>query len=287
MRATGRSFSLLVSDTKYKRPKASPSPRLHQTASKDAIVTYEPTRLHQTTAMVASHGSASSGVGGTPFGAITSAFMHGMTQMQPGLQTGMGGKMVNAGTPNGDMQVFNRKQSQASSSRIPAVTDQDDPLHAPKNKDAIDDFAKLESDMTASKKAVDAMYDAELKEKKAAAAEKKASEAAKKAAAPSVSDPVCKRPAAAPAVAPPVLRRPAAVKRPAAAMLDDIDAVASAILKLDEVQAEPRRRYYISRVHHKAYRAAINRGMSKDEACTVRSEMFRRAAVLHDEVHRG
>ena len=129
--------------------------------------------------------------------------------------------------------------------------------------------------MSAPKKAVEAIDEEERKEKKAAAAAKKKSAAAtKKAAAPSVSDSVCKRPAAAPAVAPPLLKRPAAVKRPAAAFLFDIDAFASDLLSRDEALGEPRRKYYTSKVHHKSFRVAIGRGMSKEQAVAVRSEML-------------
>ena len=130
---------------------------------------FEPARLHQTTAGAASHGAASSGFGGTPFGAMVSAFMHGMEQMQAGLLTGMGGEVGrsaagpfqhrpavgDAGTPNVSLQLFNRKQSQGSIRSV-AATELDDPSHAPTDIDdsSSDDLAKLESDMAAAKKAV-------------------------------------------------------------------------------------------------------------------------------------
>ena len=202
---------------------------------------FEPARLHQTTAGAASHGAASSGIGGTPFGA-TSAFMHGMHQMQAGRPA-----VGDAGTPNVNLQLFNRKQSQGSIRRA-APTELYDPSHAPTEVDdsGSDDLSRLEADMAASKKAV---AEEERNEKKAAAAAKKNK---RPAAAPSVSDPGDKKAA----VATPLLKRPAVAKRPAAVLFDfDIDAW--------------RREYYKSK---------LRQYTREDETLAVRA---------HNVVHRG
>ena len=90
-----------------------------------------------------------------------------------------------------------------------------------------------------------------------------------------------------PAVAPPLLKRPAAVKRPAVAVFFDIDAFASDLLSREEALDEPRRGPYIEKLRKRAFRAAIRRGMSKDDACAVRTETIKRARLFHIEVHQG
>ena len=38
---------------------------------------------------------------------------------------------------------------------------------------------------------------------------------------------------------------------------------------------------------HRSYRAAIQAGMSEDDALAVRAQMFKKAGAFHDLVHRG
>ena len=114
----------------------------------------------------ASHGVASSGIGDTPFGA-TSAFMHGMHQMQAGRPA-----VGDAGTPCMNLQLFSRRQSHVQGPpRSVAATELDDSSPAPDIDDSgKDDRARLEADMSASKKAV---AKEDRNEKKAASAAKK------------------------------------------------------------------------------------------------------------------
>ena len=66
----------------------------------------------------------------------------------------------------------------------------------------------------------------------------------------------------------------------------DIEGWAADNLDENEAAEEPQRRYFVSRLHHRAYTAAIKAGMSPEAAADMRSEITAKAGAFYDRVHK-
>ena len=132
-----------------------------------------------------------------------------------------------------------------------------------------DELAKIEAALAKSKKAV-AAANAESGDEETAIAKRPAASA--KATA--------KRPAAS---------AKAIAKRPAAAVVPgkfNIELWAAENLDKEEAAREPIRSYFISRLHHRAYKAAKSAGMSEKAACEARTLIRGKAGIFYDSFHK-
>ena len=295
----GNGFKLIVASTPYKKLKPS---RLYQTPDEDktpnqgatqpvnAVVPFQvvsPPSTHQPAAMNAG-----------PFAALMHAFMHGMQHM-------------------GSQNTFGSFTSRHSGAASPPVQPESDiPLIDPENSGDDDELAKIEADFATAKKAAAAKAAATPKAKaKAATAKAKAAKAKAKAAAleakatatalkakekaaagkakgKSVA-PKAKGKAAVPtakggAAAPPVKAASAAEAAAKAGAKPsgkfNISTWITENITRAAATAEPTRRNFISRIHHRAERAVYLSGVGVPKPIVKKARDA--AGGLHDSVHK-